>query len=32
MQDPFYNGNHSPIFLPDGVAVPTVVRKTFVFR
>jgi hypothetical protein len=26
------NGDHSPIFPPGGVAVPTVVRKTFVFR
>ena len=25
------NGDHSPIFPPGGVAVPTVVRKTFVF-
>jgi hypothetical protein len=28
----FDNGEHSPIFPPGGVAVPTVVRKTFVFR
>ena len=27
----FTNGDHSPIFPPGGVAVPTVVRKTFVF-
>jgi hypothetical protein len=26
------NGEHSPIFPPGGVAVPTVIRKTFVFR
>ena len=26
------NGDHSPIFPPGGVAVPTVVRKRFVFR
>ena len=28
----FNNGEHSPFFPPGGVAVPTVVRKTFVFR
>ena len=32
LQHVFYNGEHSPIFPPGGVAVPTVVRKTFVFR